>query len=106
MTAYPGGVVQDIVQFLVVDNCLAKGRLPMPTRRGAISDVKASLFLVAGTEDTIVAPACTERILELVGSRDVTAIRVPGGHLGILGGSKAPGASWKPIADWLGVRSR
>ncbi|MFO0696847.1 MAG: alpha/beta fold hydrolase [Polyangiales bacterium] len=106
MTAYPGGVVQDIVQFLVVDNCLAKGRLPMPTRRGAISDVKASLFLVAGTEDTIVAPACTERILELVGSRDVTAIRVPGGHLGILGGSKAPGASWRPIADWLSVRSR
>ena len=44
-----------------------------------------------------------------VGSRvlleDTTFRVAPGGHMGILAGSKAPRASWLELADWLAARS-
>lgn len=105
MTAYPGSVVQDIVQYLWTENCLAEGRLPMRGSDATFRNVDAHLLLVAGADDTIVMPQAARPILELVGSRDKTFLTAPGGHMGILGGSRAPQAIWKPVADWLAARS-
>jgi hypothetical protein len=30
---------------------------------------------------------------------------VPGGHIGVIAGGKAPAARWKPTAEWLRTRS-
>jgi polyhydroxyalkanoate synthase len=105
MTAYPGGVVQDIVQYLWTENCLAEGRLPMRDAPATWRDVRASILAVAGTDDTIVTVDATRPLLDLVGSTDKTFITAPGGHMGILGGSRAPQTIWKPVADWLAARS-
>lgn len=105
MTAYPGGVVQDIVKYLWTDNVLARGELPMRDAPGTFAAIRANLLAVAGGDDTIVTRACTQPLLDLVSSRDKTLLDAPGGHMGILGGSRAPQTIWKPVADWLSARS-
>ncbi|HSW15379.1 MAG TPA: alpha/beta fold hydrolase [Solimonas sp.] len=105
MVAYPGGVMQDIVQYLWADNVLAKGRLPIRRCEAELRQIDANLLLVAGREDVIVTTACTQPILEHARSPDKTLIEVPGGHMGILGGSKGPKHIWPQVADWLAARS-
>lgn len=105
MVAYPGGVVQDIIQFLWVDNVLAGDRLPEPDSERGFAAVQANLLLVTGRNDPIVTEQCSLPILGLVRSEDKTHLRVPGGHMAILGGSGAPKAIWPQVADWLEARS-
>ena len=106
MEAYPGGVVQDFIQYLWTDNVIADGKLPMPGNDEAlVKSITANIFAVAGKQDPIVTDDCLHRLLELVASEDKTFIKVPGGHMGILGGSKAPEQSWLQIIDWLEQRS-
>ncbi|MCC1498139.1 alpha/beta fold hydrolase [Alcanivorax sp. 1008] len=105
MVAYPGGVVQDIIQFLWVDNVLAHNRLPQLESKQGFDGVKASLLLVTGRDDPIVTEQCSMPIMDLVSSEDKTHLRVPGGHVAILGGSGAPQAIWPQVADWLEARS-
>jgi polyhydroxyalkanoate synthase subunit PhaC len=105
MVAYPGGVVQDIIQFLWVDNVLADNRLPEPQSTRGFDAVQANLLLVTGRNDPIVTEQCSLPILNLASSEDKTHLRVPGGHMAILGGSGAPKAIWPQVADWLEARS-
>ena len=50
------------------------------------------------------------RILGMLADGKITAaeaetlLDAPGGHMGILGGSRAPQTIWKPVADWLAAR--
>lgn len=105
MTAYPGSVVQDIVQHLWTDNCLSEGRLPAAHSEAGFASVQANLLAVGGTEDTIVTIDAARPLLDLVGSTDKQFLSAPGGHMGVLGGSRAPAAIWEPVADWLAARS-
>jgi poly[(R)-3-hydroxyalkanoate] polymerase subunit PhaC len=40
-----------------------------------------------------------------VASEDVTHLARPGGHIGLMAGSKARKGIWPDIAAWLGERS-
>jgi polyhydroxyalkanoate synthase len=50
-------------------------------------------------------PDAVGKIQDHVSSKDVTFRVTPGGHMGILAGSKAPKASWLELAEWLAARS-
>ena len=101
MVAYPGGVIQDIIHYLWVDNVVARGQLPMPGGGGQLSRVQASILNITGAGDPIVTRDCSHAMDTLVGSRDKTYVTIPGGHMGILGGATAQQESWAMIADWL-----
>lgn len=105
MEAYPGGVIQDTLQYLLADNVIREGRLPMVDSRGSLADVRSDLLLICGRNDPIVTHQCSVAMLPLVGSREKTVLDVPGGHMGILSGSAAPRAIWPRVADWLAERS-
>ena len=105
MVAYPGAVMQDIIQYLWTDNVLPTGQLPIAGCDARFSAVTANTLLVSGRQDMIVTRACTAPIQQLVSSKDVSLIEVPGGHTGILGGSQAARAIWPAVADWLAARS-
>ncbi|MCG8315034.1 MAG: alpha/beta fold hydrolase [Pseudomonadales bacterium] len=105
MEAYPGGVVQDFVHHLWNKNLLAHGKLPMDSEPEVLANIESSIFSVVGRQDPIVTPECSHRLLEQISSQDITRITVNGGHMGILGGSKAPENSWFKLADWLATRS-
>ncbi|TVP61345.1 MAG: alpha/beta fold hydrolase [Halomonadaceae bacterium] len=106
MVAYPGGVIQDTVQYLWVENCTARGALPGAHKSTDLSSVQANTLLVYGDNDPIVTAECSLPLLDHLSSTDKTALKVPGGHMGILAGSKAPEHIWPQVADWLAERSR
>lgn len=105
MVAYPGAVIQDIIQHLWTDNVLADGRLPVNGASQRLQDITASLLLVTGKTDPVVTTACSRRLLALVASEDQQLLEVPGGHMAILAGSKAPAQIWPAVADWLSARA-
>lgn len=106
MVAYPGGVMQDIIQYLWTDNVLARGELPMAGSPARLENVKASLLMICGRNDPIVTRDCSLAALNFVKSTDRKVMDVPGGHMGILAGSQAPTQIWPHVVEWLAERSR
>ncbi|HTN33833.1 MAG TPA: alpha/beta fold hydrolase [Marinobacter sp.] len=105
MVAYPGGIIQDTVVRVWIDNQLSRGRIQIGDEIAHLDKINASLLAIAGSEDTMVTPDAAIRIMDHVGSTDKLFRVVPGGHMGILAGSKAPTQSWLEMADWLAERS-
>lgn len=105
MVAYPGGVMQDTVVRVWIDNQLAKGGIQIGEDMARLENVNASLLAIAGKSDTMVTPGAARRIMDHVSSTDKTFRVAAGGHMGILAGSRAPGETWQAMADWLAERS-
>ncbi|WP_100637843.1 alpha/beta fold hydrolase [Marinobacter salexigens] len=105
MVAYPGGVVQDTVVRIWIDNQLSRGTVQIGDDEAQLANINANLFAVAGSEDTMVTPDAAKSLMDHVSSVDKTFRVAPGGHMGILAGSKAPRESWLEIAEWLAQRS-
>ncbi len=105
MVAYPGATIQDVIQYLWVENTLAHGKLPQRAPRHGLENVRANVLLICGEQDNIVNHDCSTAMLKHLSSTDVTVKAVPGGHMGILGGSKAPHYIWPDTAAWLAARS-
>jgi len=105
MVAYPGGVIQDTVVRVWIDNQLAKGQIQIGEDFARLENVNANLLAIAGQEDTLATPGAAKRVMDHVSSVDKAFRVAPGGHMGILAGSKAPRASWLELAEWLAVRS-
>ncbi|MDR3414581.1 MAG: hypothetical protein P4L83_00210 [Nevskia sp.] len=106
MVAYPGGVIQDTLQYLWTDNVLAAGGLPIAGCEARLSSIAANLLAVAGSGDPIVTPECARTLLRFPQGADQTFLEVPGGHMAILGGSQAASQVWPAVADWLERRSQ
>jgi len=104
MVAYPGGIIQDTLVRVWIDNSLSKGEIQIGEQVARLSDVNANLFAIAGASDTLVTPRAARMVMDVVSSEDKTFRTVPGGHMGILAGSHAP-ESWRVLAAWLAERS-
>lgn len=106
MHAYPGGIVQDFVVRVGMDNALSKGRVPLGKGQEALLDrVDASLLAIAGTGDKIVTVEAARKVMDIVASADKHFALAPGGHAGVFAGSQAPATTWKLAADFLATRS-
>lgn len=107
MHAYPGGIVQDFIVRVGVDNALSKGRIPLGKGQEALLDrIDASLLAIAGTGDKIVTLEAARKVMDIVKSADKQFKLAPGGHAGVFAGSKAPATTWRMAADWLKSRSK
>ena len=104
MVAYPGGVVQDFIDYLWIDNVLGHGQLPMPHPPADLSAVSAPILNITGRHDVIVTTACSQAMLRYVSSRDVTCRTLKGGHVGIVSSETAMTETWREMADWLIAR--
>lgn len=105
MVAYPGGIIQDTVVRVWIDNQLASGQIQIGDDWARLDNVNANLLAIAGEDDTLATPGAARRVMDHVSSTDKHFWVVPGGHMGILAGSKAPTESWLALADWLANRS-
>ncbi|WP_420427255.1 alpha/beta fold hydrolase [Algiphilus sp.] len=101
MVAYPGGVAQDIVQFLITDNVLAKGKLPIRQCSARLRDIKTRVLIVVGDKDPIITPAASQKLVDLMEQADCTVVTVPGGHMSIVSGREAPTRIWPEVDRWL-----
>ena len=106
MLRYPGGVLQDMASKVVSHNQLAKGRVEFGDDRVAELDKISSNFLAfAGKTDILVPPDIAEQSVDIVASKDKEFRVAPGGHMGVIIGSKAQNAVWAESAAWLAKRS-
>ena len=105
MVAYPGGIVQDMMVRIWIDNELAKGYMKLSEEEVRLADIHSAVFACAGKSDNMVTQAAVETLMDHVSSTDKEFEVVAGGHMGILSGSKAPNDVWKKVADWLDTRS-
>ena len=95
MLRYPGGVFKDMSGSVVTDNQLAKGRVVIGDHVAELDKIETSLLAFAGESDILVPPEVAAKSVDVVASGDTDFRVAPGGHMGVIIGSKAQNAVWK-----------
>jgi poly[(R)-3-hydroxyalkanoate] polymerase subunit PhaC len=102
---FPAAAFREWITSMYKENRLVRGRMRLRGKLIDLSQIDESLLVVTAGADHIAPPPGTRPLLELVGSDDVTCIDRPGGHIGLMAGSKARKEIWPDIAEWLSERS-
>jgi polyhydroxyalkanoate synthase subunit PhaC len=102
---FAGRAYREWLTWMYKENRLIKGTLRLRGRRVDLRAIEQNLLVVTAGADHITSRPETLPLLELVGSGDVTHLDRPGGHIGLMAGSKARHEIWPDIAEWLGRRS-
>lgn len=105
MLIYPAGVIQDMFVHVLLDNHLAEGRIELGDKMADFSSITANYLAYAGATDHLVPATVARKSVDLVGSKDKEFRVAPGGHMGVILGSKAHQFVWEPVAQWLDARS-
>jgi polyhydroxyalkanoate synthase subunit PhaC len=100
-----GGAFRQLVVDLYRNDRLMQGTLMIRGERVDLSHLRANLLTVIAEADHITPPCQSESVLAKVGSTDKTAMKIPGGHIGIMAGSGASKRTWPQIDNWLAGRS-
>ncbi|MFT4186971.1 MAG: alpha/beta fold hydrolase [Aeromicrobium sp.] len=102
MLAYPGRATLQVYQRMALRNEVATGRVQGPTRMIDLADVRVPVTNVAGEGDVLVPAKAAHHVGELLtNSPDVRLPLAPGGHLGVLTGTKAPETTWTHLTDLM-----
>ena len=105
MLLYPGGVLKDMVASVVGENKLGSGKMTVGDRLAELDTIASNLLAFAGKTDILVPPPVAETIVDIVVSKDKEFRIAPGGHMGVIIGSKAQNAVWSESVEWLAERS-
>ena len=102
---FPGRAYREWITWMYKENRLVSGGIRLRGRRVELSEIGQNLLIVTAGADHIAPPEGTVPLLRLVSSEDVTHLDRPGGHIGLMAGSKAKTQIWPELAAWLGERS-
>ncbi len=105
MIDYPGGIVQDMLFNVWLQNPLKTGCIQLQNQIIHLKVIGCSLLIGAGTNDQIVTAAAAQPLESLTSSTDVTYRLIPGGHLGLMSSQKSADDFWPFMAHWLAQRS-
>jgi polyhydroxyalkanoate synthase len=105
MLLYPGGVLKDMAITAVGENQFASGRVEFGDTVAELDVIRCNYLGFAGEGDKLVPPDVAERIVDIVASPDREFRVAPGGHMGVIIGSRAVGAVWAESVEWLAKRS-
>ena len=101
---HAGEAARQWLKDLYQENRLIKGEFELSGRRVDLKNVGMPVLNVYAQDDHIVPPKSAEALKDLVGTRDYTALPLPGGHIGVFVSGKSQGILGKGIADWLQKR--
>ena len=105
MLMYPGGVLKDMAVKVVGGNQFARGKVEFGDNVSELDAIESNLLSFAGETDILVPPEIARQIVEIVASKDKEFRIAPGGHMGVIIGSKAQNAVWAESVEWLASRS-
>jgi polyhydroxyalkanoate synthase len=98
---YPREAFKQMVKDFAAGDKLRRGALSFGGKRVDLGAIGAPLLAFAGRGDEVATLGSTRAILDHVGSKERELLEVPGGHIGVLAGSKAPESVWQPMVEWL-----
>ena len=102
---FPARAYRDWITAMYKENQLVRGRLRLRGARVELGRIEQNLLVVTAGADHIAPRSNTVPLLDLVASEDVTHFDRPGGHIGLMAGSRARKEIWPDLADWLRERS-
>jgi len=93
------------ITWMYKENRLVAGTLELRDRTVDLGEIRQPVMVVTAGADHIAPRHTTMPFLYLISSDDITHEDRPGGHIGLMAGSKARGEIWPDIAEWLAARS-
>ncbi len=107
MLAYPGRATLQVYQRMALRNELASGKVQGPNHMVDLANIRVPVMNVAGESDALVPAGAAHHVGTLLpNSPDVRLPLAPGGHLGVLTGTKAPETTWAYLHDFLAAHDR
>jgi polyhydroxyalkanoate synthase len=103
--AFPGGVFRQTVDRLIRRNALLSGVVPHGRGEVRLSDIRCPFLNAYAEQDTITPAASSEPLTRLVGSDDVSELRLESGHIGFVAGRQAAKVARPQIRGWLADHS-
>jgi polyhydroxyalkanoate synthase len=100
-----GETFRTFVKDFYQENKLVRGELRLGGQRVDLGRITCPLLLLMAKNDHLVAPPSTDGIRPHVGSRDVKAVVIDAGHVGLVVGGKAQRGLWPDATAWLAERS-
>jgi polyhydroxyalkanoate synthase len=103
---FAGRAFREWITWMYRENRLVAGTMVLRDRAVDFKRIRDQRVLVVTAATDHIAPrAGTLPFLEMVAATDVTYFDRPGGHIGLMAGSKAGTQIWPDIAAWLATRS-
>jgi len=99
-----GEAFRKFVKDFYRDNKLIKGELMMGERKVDLQNLKMPVLNIFGEQDHLVPPACSIPLKDHVGSKDVTNVEYPVGHIGMYVSGKAQRELAPTVSKWLNDR--
>lgn len=100
-----GAAYRQLIVDLYRENKLIKGELKIRGESVDLGRIRANLLNVIAESDHIAPPCQSESVMALVDSEDKHLLKVAGGHINIMAGSRAVKHTWPQIDAWLAARS-
>ena len=102
---FPSKAFREWITWMYKENRLVDGRVRLRGERVDLRRIEQNLLVVTAGADHIAPREGTLPLLDLASSSDVTHLARPGGHIGLMAGSKAKHEIWPELTDWLAERS-
>lgn len=96
-----GETFRKYVKELFQENQLVKGEFTLGGRKVELKKITMPVLNMFGEQDHLVPPECSKALGDFVGSKDVTTIAYPVGHIGMYVSSKAQKEMAPALAQWL-----
>lgn len=103
--AFPGGVFRQTVDRLIRQNALLSGVVPHGRSEVHLNDIRCPFLNAYAEQDTITPAASSEPLGRLIGSDDVSELRLESGHIGFVAGRQAAKVARPQIREWLATHS-
>lgn len=98
---YPADAFRQFVRDFMAENKLVDGTMMFGPRLADLRSVTCPVLAFAGLDDKVVPVKAARATLGVLGSGDVRFREVPGGHMGVVAGLRAPGNVWEPTRAFL-----
>lgn len=105
MIDYPGGINQDMLFNVWLQNPLKRGFIQLKDKKIELKNIDCPLLVGAGRSDQLVTADAASPLSQLTSSQDVTFTLIPGGHLGLMSSQASALEFWPKLAAWLAERS-
>ncbi|MGI6435466.1 MAG: alpha/beta fold hydrolase [Syntrophomonadaceae bacterium] len=102
---FPGEAFRQWIHDCYQGNKLVKKELLLRGRRVDLSNIRASVLLLAGEKDHLVLPEQTMAAMRYIQSEDISYKEYPIGHGGLVFGGIAKKQVYPYIVEWLRTRS-